>query len=273
MTSGESVYIQPMNEDGSAPTEANSLIRINHSHLQGLASVGDQLFAVSEGPERTELIEMAWWGTRDGNERLRVVGRWTLDDSRSEVDGFSFVPSTDSTTPGGSFYINMNSSVNVYSLPARSDSEKSGQPAHPMRLKSLNMKVLTQGMTAGDKGSNDRLSTMITFEGITYILRSEENVLEAWNLTDGSHLPEIELPATEDSHSMKWTGFALERRTVTSTETPNVRGGDVLGALSSDPLSLHLMTGGSQIWSFPVHEHTEMPNGLFSVPDCQIALE
>eukprot|EP00978_Attheya_sp_CCMP212_P048726 scaffold566203_cov86-Attheya_sp.AAC.1 len=164
MTSGDSVYIQPMNDDGSAvPSKADFLIRINQSHLQGLAIVGNQLFAVSGGPERTELIEMAWWGTRDGKKRLRVVGRWTLEDSRSQVDGFSFVPSTD-PTPMGSFYINMNSSIRAYSLPARSETEEPDQPAHPMRLKSLNMKVFTQAMAVGGKESNDSLMTMIAFE-------------------------------------------------------------------------------------------------------------
>eukprot|EP00550_Attheya_septentrionalis_P003868 CAMPEP_0198284942 /NCGR_PEP_ID=MMETSP1449-20131203/4299_1 /TAXON_ID=420275 /ORGANISM="Attheya septentrionalis, Strain CCMP2084" /LENGTH=1003 /DNA_ID=CAMNT_0043982167 /DNA_START=46 /DNA_END=3057 /DNA_ORIENTATION=- len=270
MTSGDSVYIQPMNDDGSVPSKADLLIRINQSHLEGLAIVGNQLFAVSGGPERTELIEMAWWGTRDGNKRLRVVGRWTLEDSSSQVDGFSFVPSTD-PTPMGSFYINMNSSIRTYSLPARSKTEEPHQPAHPMRLKSLNMKVFTQAMAVGDKESHDSLSTMITFEGITYILRPKRNVLEAWNLADGTNLSEIELPVTdEDDAMMKWTGFALERRIATSTETPNVRGGDMLGMLSSNALHLHLMAD-EQIWSFPVLENIETPGGLFSVPHCQIA--
>ena len=267
MTSDESVYIQPMNNGGSVPSKVDSLIRINQSHLQGLAIVGDQLFAVSDGPERTELIELAWWGTRDGNERLRVVGRWTLEDSTSQVDAFSFVPSTDST-PMGSFYINMNSSIHAYSVPARRDNEVSDQSTHPMRLKSLNMKVLTQGTTVGDKGSSDRFSTMITFEDITYIFRSKKNVLEAWNLTDGTLFSEIQLPASEEDNAMmKWTGFALERRIATSTETPNVRGGDLLGTLSSD-VFLHLMTDeatfGGQICSFPVFEDSEAPSGGFS---------
>jgi len=271
LTSDESVYIQPMDDDGSVPLKAASLIRINHSHLQGLAIVGDRLFAVSDGPERTELIEMAWWGTFDGHKRLRVVGRWTLEDSKSQVDGFSYVPSSDSV-PIGTFYINMHSSIQVYSLPARSDHEEPGQSSHPMRLRSLNMKVLTQGMSVQDKGSSDRLSTMITFDGITHILRSEKHSVEAWNLTDGTLVSEIELPSIEDDHFvMKWTGFALERRIATSTETPNVRGGNILGTLSSDVLLLHLMTEGGQIWSFPLHEDIETPNGLFSVPDCQLA--
>jgi hypothetical protein len=274
VTSDESIYIQPMNANGSAPAKADLLINIKKSHLQGLAIVGGQLFAVSDGPERTELIEMAWWGTRNGNERLRVVGRWTLQDSRSQVDGLNFVSSTDST-PMGSFYINMNSSIRVYSMPARSENEEPNQLAHPMRLKSLNMKVFNQGMTVEHEASTDRHSTMITFEGITYILRSKTNVLEAWNLMDGTLFSEIELPATEGANTMlmKWTGFALERRIATSTETPNVRGGDILEMLLSDVLFLHLMTDdeatfGCQIWSFPVRE---TPSGLFSVPGCQIA--
>jgi len=290
VTSGESVFIQPMSDDGSVPSKEDSLIKINQSHLQGLAVVGDRLFAVSNGPERTELIEMAWWGARDGNERLRVVGRWPLENGTSQVDGFSFVPSTDSTTHMmGSFYINLNSSIRVYSLPAGSDNEEPGRSAYPTRLKSLNVKVLLRGMSvSSDTGSNDRFSTtMTTFEGITYILRSGENVLEAWNLTDGTLLPAIELPpATDDDHSVsRWTGFALERRRIaTSTETPNVRGGShhhVPETPSSEALFLYLMTdvassfgGGGRIWRFPALEgFAEEPPPPFSVPDCRIALK
>jgi hypothetical protein len=270
MTLDESVYIQAMNDDKSGQPKVDLLIRINQSRLQGLAMVGDQLFAVSDGPEFTELVEMAWWRTHDGNERLRVVRRWKLEDSRTQVDGFSFVPSNDSASIGH-FYINIHSSIRVYSIPARSENEESYQAAHPIRQKSLNMKVLTQGTSIGDC-----LSTMITFEGITYILRSKKNVLEAWNLTDGTLSSEIQLPVTEenDSMMMKWTGFALERRIAIRTQTPNIRGANMPGIFPSDPVFLHLMTNEAtfvgKIWSFPILEDIEMPSGLFSVPDCQV---
>jgi hypothetical protein len=186
-----------------------------------------------------------------------------------------------------SFYINMNFSIRVYSVPARSEHDEDGQSSPPMKLKSLNMKVLTQGMTVGDQENDDRLSTMITFEGVTYILRSNASVLEMLGIwrTVGTLVSEIklpELPATdEDTTMVKWKGFALERKSATdSTDsgTPNVRGGDVQSMRASgasDALFLHLMTDeatfGGQIWSFPVLEHIGTPSGLFSVPDCQIA--
>ena len=243
MTSGDTVHVQLTNDDGSI---SNSLLRINQSRLQGLSMVGDRLFGVSGGPERTELIEMAWWGTN----KLRIVGRWTLEGSRSQIDGFSFVPSVDSTTTG-SFYINMNSSITTYSVPAATEEEESGEPDHPLRLKHLNMKVLTHGTTMGDDGA------MVTFEGITYILKSEGNVLEAWNLTDGTLVSEIALPATAgDNPMMMWTDFALERRT--------------------DTLLLHMMMANDSspvegnIWSFPTLEAFETQSGVFSVPKCQI---
>lgn len=250
---------------------------------RSLAIVGERLFAVSGGPERTELIVMAWWNTRNGKERLRVVERWTLQDSRSQIDGFTLAPSTDSR-PMESFYINMNFSIRVYSVPARSEHDEDGQSSPPMKLKSLNMKVLTQGMTVGDQENDDRLSTMITFEGVTYILRSNASVQDAWNLADGTLVSEIklpELPATDEDNTMvKWKGFALERKIATDStdsETPNVRGGDVQSMRASgasDALFLHLMTDeatfGGQIWSFPVLEHIGTPSGLFSAPDCQI---
>eukprot|EP00977_Amphora_coffeiformis_P000004 scaffold5_cov169-Amphora_coffeaeformis.AAC.4 len=259
MTSNDSVFIQSKNDDGTVRVKAESLIRINQSHLRGLAIIGDRLFAVSDGDERTELIEMAWWRTREGSERLQVVGRWTLQDSRSQINGFSFAPPTDST-PTGSFHINMNSSIRVYSVPSRSESEEQGHLSHPMKLKSLNMKVLMRGLSVGDQEHEDHLSTMVNFECITYILRSNANVLEAWNLLNGTHVSEIKLPAidTDSGLMVKWAGFALERKVATGSETANVRGGDVL--------FLHLLTVGGQIWSFPVLEQGQTFSGLFSVP-------
>lgn len=243
MTSGDTVHVQWTNDDGSV---ADSLLRINQSRLQGLSMVGDRLFGVSGGPERTELIEMAWWGTN----KLRIVGRWTLEDSRSQIDGFSFVPSVDSKTTG-SFYINMNSSITTYSVPAATEKEQeSDQPDHPLRLKHLNMKVLTHGTTMGEVGA------MVTFEGIAYILKSEGNVLEAWNLTDGTLISVIALPATAgDNPMMMWTYFALERR--------------------MDTLLLHIMmandsTVDGNIWTFPTLEAFETQTGVFSFPRCQI---
>jgi len=268
MTSGDSVYTQLVDSDGAASSKPDFLIRINQSNLQGLAIVGNRLFSISGGPERTELFEMAWWITRDGNERLRIVGRWTLEESQSQVDGFTFVPSSAKPTTAGSFHINMNSSIRVVSVPTRSEGEESDQFSHPMRLKNLNMKFFTQAMAAGDKEDHGSPTTMMTFEGITYFLLPKMNVLKAWNLTDGTDLPEIELPVPdEDKVEMVWTDFALERRSATTTETPNVRGGEMR---SSDEFFLHLMTD-AQIWSFPVFSNIETPSGVFSVPICNVA--
>jgi uncharacterized membrane protein YidH (DUF202 family) len=261
VTSERSVYIQSVQRDGSTTAaesfkEQEILLSINESHLQGIAYVGDRLFAVSDGPKRTELIEMAWigGGSTTSNEKLRVIGRWTLKDSRSQVDGFSFEPSADDSATNGSFLIHMDSSIHTYSVPGSSEEEDSPEQ-EPVRLNSLNMKVLTQG----HEESSDRLSTMVTFESITYILKSDEAVLEAWNVRNGTLLSAIELPVADK----EWTGFALERRGTRGT--------------TEDALFLHMMTreptslGNSQIWSFPALENISHPSSeIFSVPQCQV---
>jgi hypothetical protein len=229
MTNGESVFVKSMDDNAS---HEKSFIRIEDSRLKGLASVGDRLFTVSDGPKRTELIEMALLG----KNKLQVVGRWTIVDRESHIDGFSFV--------SGNFYINSNSSIHVYSMPDGSN--------RPMRLKSLNMKAFAQ--------QNDHLSMMTTFEGITYLLEPERNVLKAWNLTEGAMLAKIELPTIDDG-MIQWTGFALERK-----EGANSAAAAVLGGASSAALVLHLMTVDGHIWSFPSVEDTQ----LFSMPTCQI---
>ena len=268
MISNEHVYFQTMNDNARVPVSADPLIKINQSHLRGLAFVDDRLFAVSGGPARTELIEMPWWRIRNDKNKLQVVERWTLRESRSQIDGFTFAPSSEST-PTGSFYINMNSSIRVYSVPAKRKNEEQGQLSHPRLLRSLNMKALTQGLGKEGQEIDDLVSTMITFEGITYMLRPNSIALETWNMTDGTHFPEIKLPMTEAHGDMlKWTGFALERKITSDDTTSN---GYIVDALTSDVLFLHLLgevTGGGEIWSFPVIEKGETP--LFSVPDISL---
>jgi hypothetical protein len=256
MAMDDSIYIQSIKDGESMPSHSNSvLLKIYQSHLQGIEIVGDRVFAVSDGPHRTELMEMVWWGSK--NEHLRLVGRWTLENRSIKVHGFTFLPSPSSLVMG-TFYIHMDSSIHVYSLPVAGG-------YNPTRLKSLNMKVMNQG-----KESHDPLSTMITFEGITYFLNSQKNVLEAWNMTKGAFFSEIELPTRNDS-MMAWTSFALERRVLNIEETPGVRGG--VGTQTSEMLFIHLTTDestfGSQIWSFSVLK--DYGSSIFVFPNCPSA--
>lgn len=260
VASDDSIVRQPISVGDAKAPEADTLVRVTHSRLQGLAFVDDRLFAASGGPERTELIEMAWWGTIDGSERLRVVGRWTLDERKGQIGGFSFVLPTDSTSLG-SFYVHLDSAVVVYSIPARCDDENQ-HPVRPMRLNSLNMKVLTRGLAVYDK---ENFTTLTTFEGVTYILNSMNSVLEAWNVYEGTLISEIELPSigTDKNHAVNWKGFALERKV-------GHVGADATTTTTS-PLYLHLLVDrtpyGGQIWKFPAFEITE--SSIFSLPDCE----
>lgn len=251
----DSVYSRFIDHDGTAAPELKPLVTIHQSHLQGLADAGGRLFAVSDGSGHPELVELA--RANSPEERLRVLGRWTLED-KGQVRGFAFVPSVDSPNMG-SFYIHMNSSVDVYSVPSTGD----GRAGHPLKLKSLNMKVLNQGNASYRNKAGEHLSTMQTFEGITYILNTIGNVLVAWDLTDGALLSQMKLPVAASGTT--WTDFSLGRKAVSSTEIPQLRG----NAVVDDGLFLHLTshssTNGGQLWSFPV----KAERGLFSIPECQ----
>lgn len=251
VTSKDSIYMQSISPALNT-SAAQLLIRINRSHLQGVTFVGDRLFTVANGPGRNELIEMAWWGADVGHKKLRMIARWTLEDkTSSNVKGFSYLPSTDGVS-SGHFLVTTASSVHVYSMPTKK--------SPPIRMKSLNMKVLGCGMENTNGEPNSKLTSMNTFDGVTYVM-SNSNLLDAWNMTDGTWLSAIELPSilkTNDDGVTHWTSFALERSTVTSTEMRKVGGGGGDGArkkISSNEVILHLMADG-HISSFRVLQDT-----------------
>jgi hypothetical protein len=181
ITSKDSIYMQSISPALNT-SAAQLLIRINRSHLQGVTFVGDRLFTVAKGPGRHELIEMAWWGADVGHKKLRMIARWTLEDkTSSNVKGFSYLPSTDGVS-SGHFLVTTASSVHVYSVPTKK--------SPPIRMKSLNMKVLGCGMENTNGEPNSKLTSMNTFDGVTYVM-SNSNLLDAWNMTDGTWLSAI----------------------------------------------------------------------------------
>jgi hypothetical protein len=160
----------------------------------------------------------------------------------------------------------------------RSETEEPGHSVQPKRMRSLNMKFLTQSITVEGKKLKNHPSAINTFEGITYILQSTGNILEAWNLTEGTLLGEIKLPviAAGEKTMMNWKGFVFERRNANSVEISDEPVRTMVANFSSDSLFLHLMTEevafGSQIWSFRVvTDDNKMPSELFSLPTCLLA--
>ena len=253
---GDSVFSQTMTdnvENAEKNTEPTSLVRVHDSNLQGLAAVDkDRLFALSSGPHRTELIELSYWGSSSSHQHLRVVARWTLENLPTQVNGFSYVPASNR------FYIHMNSSIQVYSVPAITNDQET---TAPQRLSSLNMKVL---LNHDDRFSSlsehpHHLSTMSTVENITYLMNSEENILEAWDLAQGALISTVKLPPG------KWTNFAFgdeleqqqRRRPSTKEDSPLLLRGSTANTKEQrrlDPVKesrlLYLVSDRGQVWSY-----------------------
>jgi uncharacterized membrane protein YidH (DUF202 family) len=250
IASGNSIYLQTTKVEGTETLRnAEKLLTIPHAHLRGLASVGDRLFAISESPGQLELMELTWWKSAgdDSHEHLRMTESWSLDEEHRHIRGFTFVPAKDLSSEG-TFYIYTSSSIHLFSVPSVNVPDENSLRERPKRLKSLNMKVLQKGR------KEEQLSSIASFEGITYIMKSNENVLEAWNMADGTHLSDIELPLAHEG----WTDFAFER--------------------STDSIFLHLLTSTteqvSQIWRVPVQGDMQAPTttGRFSVSNCEIVM-
>ena len=255
MTSNDSVYSLP---SSSASDRAQRLVKIPRTQLRGLTFVGGRIFAISGGPDCTELIELAWEEPSTGKRVLRVIGRWKILDSSSRVDGFTFVPPNEPNTFGGAFYIGINSFVHSYSVPVMADTNADVNQATPRRLKSLNMKVLC-GISDFHEGGTDTLSSMVFFEGAMYALFPGKTTIQSWNLTDGSILGELEIPMTTDQKQVEWKGLTLERMPTTKDGAINTAAPQIRGVAAKEGLSpgimLHLLSEsceGIGIWRLPL---------------------
>jgi len=150
----------------------------------------------------------------------------------------TFVPtSTAGSTPAGKLYIELDgTTLHTYHLPPQetNDSQLS-------RTGTVNMKMINRGRML----ENDPVNSMTHFEGVTYLLRSD--VIQAWDLEQGTFLTEIPLPEVQDP----WVGFAFERPST----------GD-------DSLVLHMLLDAfpPQIWTF--HLLQDDTSNSYSFPEC-----
>lgn len=225
LVSDSSIYNLPKDDSHAQAKKIKTIVR---SNLVGLAVVNDRIFAVSSGPEQTELLEM----TFGKNRKLFTSGRWDLLDSPSMVNGFSFVPETNR------FVVSMASSIHYYSVPTND------QP--PKRLTTLNSNILVQS-------SNDSFNGQILhMNGYTYILFPRDNVIQTWDLAQGHITSQVKLPKSMNGRSVLWHGFALDHQE-SPCQLHGVRGAQKPVRGSTTESVLHLMTmttNESQIWTF-----------------------
>jgi SPX domain protein involved in polyphosphate accumulation/uncharacterized membrane protein YidH (DUF202 family) len=253
-----------------------TLIEIPSSNLEGLTVVDDRVFALSEGPKRTELIELQW----NGDDSLSITSRWKLSQS-TEAEAIAYVPNK--TRRSGRLFIDVNGEIQIYNLPDKAATpsptpaekdddalilgeEASSEPMELDRIGSLNAFVLKSGL------SELKIASMYFFEGIAYILHDNEMLLRAWDLDEGDLLAEIPLPRVEGGHSKEWEGVALERRGVMENQGDgsNLRGNVEQTPPTQSQLILHLaLDTPAQIWSLVVQEGPT--RGSLILPPCAVS--
>lgn len=257
-----------------------TLVEIPDSNIEALTVIDDRVFALSEGPKKTELIELAW----NGDDELSVSHRWKLSIS-TQAEGMTYVP--DKTRRSGRLLIDVNTQVNIYEVP-----DASAIPDTPLqdddedddalvvadttikdieleRIGSLNNYVLTTGL------KELKISSMFHFEGIAYILHDNEKLLRAWDLDEGDLLFEMPLPWVEGGYSKEWEGLSLERRVVGGEATSllserdyNLRGST--DSTTRTELILHLaLDTPAQVWSMVVKQGDA--RGSLILPSCAIS--
>ena len=235
----QSLVSHPLSDTASA-----FLSEIPDAEIQSMTVVGDRLFALSTGPSKTELIEL---------NNSEIESRFLIQDSASTTGSMTFVPST----AEGKFLIYLDGTMHSYHLPSKNISS-----AVLSRMGSINMKVLNHGLLDND----DPISSMEHFEGITYVLRERQNMIEAWDLNTATLLAEMALPTV--SKNDKWVGMAFERRQDVEGKERKLRKSKVAAATESVYLHMPLDTFPPQLWSFRLEEQER---NILSFPECGVA--
>ena len=124
------------------------------------------------------------------------------------------------------------------------------------------MKLVTKGLTVGvELGGPDllKIAALYYFEGITYILFDNQNLIRGFNLETGEMVAEIPLPFNGGN---QWEGIAMERRSL-SHAVGSLRGSNTRTSEQSDDdseLLVHLaFDTPPQVWTFVVKEAVKQP--------------
>ena len=220
--------------------DALVLTEIPNAELQSIAWMDEsRLLALSVGPIHTELLQFQVTDTS-----AEIMSRHTVQDAPSQVGSMVVLPTQ-------KVLLYLDGAMHTYELPLDAKS------ATLTRTGSINMKMLNQGQ------QDDPITGMEHFGDVTYLLRSQTNTLQAWDLQSGATLlDEIALPAI--ARHDEWTGLALED---VDDETPIA---SRLRATSGDHwknLVLHMPLDSypPQLWTFSLKQDA---NGSLHMTAC-----
>jgi SPX domain protein involved in polyphosphate accumulation/uncharacterized membrane protein YidH (DUF202 family) len=258
-----------VNEDNAQPLKI--LGEVPGADLECLTYVGDRLFAVSEGPQNSRLIEFEW--------SLLLGQVQELEIPTPNVEGIAFVPDSEGGT-GGKLYVAGNKPpldsssftsgiIDVYQVPSKTLQADNGGEVVALSHNRLNNNLLNNGL------ADSKIAALNYFEGVLYILHDNAQVVRAWDIEAGKMLSEWKLPFVEGGLNKQWEGLALERRGgATGPQDALNSGGSGrrgLRALASLPNSLimHLtLDSPPQVWSLAIQEGAT--KGEFILPDCAV---
>lgn len=213
------------------------------------------LLALSTGPTVTELIQFSMVS----DTRAELVSRHVLEETATTQGSMVLLPETEKllVSLDGHFY--------TYQMPGEDDDTEespstSRRRRRPLiRTSTLNTKVLDQGSVR-----NDPITAMAHVDGITYLLRSESNTLQAWDIPKATLVDEISLP-TIASHD-QWAGLALQVVEELPTISSNLRSSSSSRNQTTSRMVLHMPLDSypPQLWTFTLQQN----NGSFSLAPC-----
>jgi SPX domain protein involved in polyphosphate accumulation/uncharacterized membrane protein YidH (DUF202 family) len=257
------------NDDNVEPLKV--LAEVPGADLECLTYVGDRLFAVSEGPQSSRLIEFQW------DFLLGQVQELVLQ--TPNVEGIAFIPDHSDGGTEGKLFVAGNTLpldsagftsgiVDVYQVPSRTLQADNDGEVVTLSHNRLNNNLLNNGLT------DSKIGALNYFEGVLYILHDNAQVVRAWDIEEGKMLSEWKLPSVNGGFNGQWEGIALERKGATGPQDALNSGGSGAGrgglrALASSPnsLILHLtLDSPPQVWSLTVQEG--VTKGEFVLPDC-----
>jgi uncharacterized membrane protein YidH (DUF202 family) len=241
------------------------------ANLEALEYIGDRIFALSEGPKESEIIELEWTQEHLYSRHLIEVQRWKIGLRGAEA--MSVVPGFDGLSPSklvvaglsddGSKENKSSLSVDVFDVGSLTDSTNTA-----VKYSTLNKKTLAKGL------KEEKVASMQYFDGLLYLLFDNARVIRAFDVETGEIMQETQLPVSAMGSELEWEGMRLQR--IPLSIDPDVNSGTFLrgsstlaGSSDGEALILHLaLDTPAQVWSLHLNEGSDDQG--WSLPDCAI---
>lgn len=231
------------------------------SDFEGIVSVGDVLYAVSEN---SMLYAFEW----EEEGRLETIGSWQLDGTVKASEGIAHRSDNDGNEQ---LLISSFDDLTQVSLIHVFDVPSSSSPSKLSPLYHLNDKLMGDGLL------NAKIGAVQVFEDALYVLYDNARAIRVFDLTTGAMTSEMTLPRVGRSNGAfdkQFEGMFLERRVhdASSLSSSLLRGSS--NGDNNDQILLHLaLDTPPEIWTFVMKEEEdyEASGTMYSFPQCAAA--